>query len=162
MKDKVYELLNDQVRMEFASGWDYLGFAAYFDALGLTGFSHWYKIQAMEEQAHAMKIYDYLIKQGKKVELQEIPAPAHNFDGVSDVLNKGMEHEVAVSKAIHNICALADSVEDYATKNFLEWFVKEQVEEESNARELIEQLELFGTTPDSLYLLDRACAARRK
>lgn len=161
MKDKVYELLNDQIQMEFASGWEYLSFASYFDSIGLTGFSHWYKIQALEEQAHAMKIYDYLNKSGKRVELQELPMPELHFDGVADVLNKGMEHELAVSKSIHNICVLADSVEDFATRNFLEWFVKEQVEEESSARELIDQLELFGSTPDSLYLLDRACAARK-
>ncbi len=147
--------------MEFGSAWDYFSFAAYFDSIGLSGFSHWFKIQALEEEAHGAKIYTYLKDSGKKAVLQEIPSPMQSFDGIGDVLNKALEHEQAVTASIHNIYTLSEKLEDYATRNFLEWFIKEQVEEESNARELIEQLELFGSTPDSLYLLDRACAARK-
>ncbi len=161
MKDKVYELLNNQIQMEFASAWDYFAFAAYCDSLGLAGFAHWYKIQALEEESHGAKIYTYLRDCGRKPQLQSIPAPMQNFDGISDVLNQGLEHEKEVTASIHNIYNLAEKMEDYGTRNFLEWFIKEQVEEESNARDLIDQLELFGSTPDSLYLLDKACATRK-
>ena len=160
MKAKVHELLNQQINKEFYSAYLYLDFSNYFEVAGLDGFANWYKIQAQEERDHAMLFYQYLQNENQKVTLEAIPKPDQVFTCHLDVLKAGLEHEEYVTSLINEIYAAAYEVKDFRTMQFLDWFVKEQGEEETNANNLITKMELFGSDPKSLYMLNQELAAR--
>lgn len=160
MDKKVIELLNDQINKEFYSAYLYLEISNYFSDLDLDGFANWYYIQAQEERDHAMLFLKYLQQNGIKPVLKTIDAPVEDFKTAIDPLLKGAEHERYVTDLIHNIYDAAYSVKDFRTMQFLDWFVKEQAEEEENADKLVNKYKLFGDDPKSLYLLDQELAAR--
>ena len=160
MNSKVRELLNDQINKEFYSAYLYLEFSNYFSRVGLDGFANWYMIQAEEERDHAMLFYTYLQNENQPVELYAIGKPEVEINAHIDVLNKGLHHEEYVTSLINDIYSAAHDVKDYRTMQFLDWFVKEQGEEETNANNLISKYELFGSDPKGLYLLDQELAAR--
>ena len=157
---KVHELLNQQINKEFYSAYLYLDFSNYFKAKGLDGFANWYMVQAQEERDHAMLFYTYLQNENMPVTLEAIAKPDKEFRDNMDVLKAGLEHEEYVTSLINDIYAVAYEVKDFRTMQFLDWFVKEQGEEETNANDLITKLELFGSDPRSLYLLNSELAAR--
>ena len=161
MLDKnVVALLNDQVNKEFYSAYLYLDFSNYCEAKGLDGFANWYKVQAQEERDHAMLFVQYLQNNGEKVVLEAIDKPAVEIAGPKEVLDEGLKHEQYVTSLIHAIYEAAYAVKDFRTMQFLDWFVKEQGEEETNANDLISKMELFGSDPKSLYMLNSELAAR--
>ena len=160
MNAKVHELLNDQINKEFYSAYLYLDFSNYFKAKGLDGFANWYMIQAQEERDHAMLFYTYLQNENMSVTLKEIAKPDKVFENSIDVLLAGLEHEKYVTSLINNIYSEAYDVKDFRTMQFLDWFVKEQGEEETNANDLISKMELFGSDPKSLYMLNQELSAR--
>ncbi len=157
---KVHALLNDQINKEFYSAYLYLDFSNYFKARGLDGFANWYKIQAEEERDHAMLFYTYLQNENMPVTLEAIAKPDKVLDSDMSVLKAGLEHEIYVSSLINDIYAAAHEAKDFRTMQFLDWFVKEQGEEETNANDLITKMELFGSDPRGLYLLNQELAAR--
>jgi ferritin len=160
MDKKVTELLNDQINKEFYSAYLYLEIANYFNDLDLDGFANWYNIQAQEERDHALLFLRYMQNNGVPVKLKAIDAPDTAFAKPIDPLLKGAEHERYVTSLIHNIYDAAYSVKDFRTMQFLDWFVKEQGEEEENADKLVNKFRLFGDDPKSLYLFDRELAER--
>ena len=160
MNEKVHELLNQQINKEFYSAYLYLDFSNYFEDAGLDGFANWYKIQAQEERDHAMLFYQYLQNENQKVTLEAIAKPDKTFSSHMDVLKAGLEHEEYVTSLINDIYAAAYNVKDFRTMQFLDWFIKEQGEEETNANDLITKMELFGSDPKSLYMLNQELAAR--
>ena len=160
MNEKVHELLNQQINKEFYSAYLYLDFSNYFEDAGLDGFANWYKIQAQEERDHAMLFYQYLQNENQKVTLEAIAKPDKTFSNHMDVLKAGLEHEEYVTSLINDIYAAAYNVKDFRTMQFLDWFVKEQGEVETNANNLITKMELFGSDPKSLYMLNQELAAR--
>ena len=160
MDKKVIELLNDQINKEFYSAYLYLDIANFFNDLDLDGFANWYNIQAQEERDHALLFLRYLQSNGIKAELKAIDKPDKVFVNPIDPLYAGAEHERYVTDLIHNIYDAAYSVKDFRTMQFLDWFVKEQGEEEKNADTMVKKYELFGTDPKGLYLLDQEYAAR--
>ena len=157
---KVAELLNTQVNKEFYSAYLYLDFSNYYMDQGLEGFANWYKIQAQEERDHAMLFIQYLQNNGEKVELEAIDKPGVSLESAKAVLAEGLKHEQYVTSLIHTIYDAAYSVKDFRTMQFLDWFVKEQGEEETNADNLVKKFELFGDDPKSLYMLDNELGAR--
>ena len=157
---KVADLLNDQINKEFYSAYLYLDMNNYFEARGLDGFANWYRIQAMEERDHAMLFYQYLQNNDCPVTLGAIAQPDKEFKCDMDVLKAGLTHEEYVTSLIHNIYAAAYEIKDFRTMQFLDWFVKEQGEEETNARDMITKMELFGNDPKSLYMLNQELATR--
>jgi ferritin len=157
---KVHELLNQQINKEFYSAYLYLDFANYFKARGLDGFANWYMVQAQEERDHALLFLRYLQSNGVKVTLEAIDKPSEVFEKHLDPLLAGAKHERYVTSLIHNIYEAAYDVKDFRTMQFLDWFVKEQLEEEENADKLVNKYQLFGDDPKSLYLLDQELAAR--
>ena len=157
---KVVELLNQQVTKELYSAYLYLDMANYYKDVSLDGFYNWYKIQAMEERDHAMLFMEYLQQQGERVVLEAIDKPDKEFKEFIDPLKAGAEHERYVTSLIHDIYAAAYEVRDFRTMQFLDWFVKEQGEEETNADNLVKKFELFGDDPKSLYMLDNELGAR--
>ena len=160
LNEKVSALLNQQVNKEFYSAYLYLDFSNYFEARGLDGFANWYKIQAQEERDHAMLFYQYLQNNNEKVTLEAIAKPDKVFTCDMDPLKAGLEHEEYVTSLINDIYAAAYEVKDVRTMQFLDWFVKEQGEEETNANDLISKMELFGSDPKGLYMLNSELAGR--
>jgi len=160
MNKKVYELLNQQVNKEFYSAYLYLEFSNYFKSKGLDGFANWYMIQAQEERDHAILFYTYIQNQNQAVVLEAIDKPESSFASHMDVLKAGLEHEEYVTSLINDIFSAAYDVKDFRTMQFLDWFIKEQGEEETNAHDLISKMELFGADPKGLYMLNQELAAR--
>ena len=160
MDKKVSELLNDQINKELYSAYLYLDMANFYAAKGLDGFANWYEIQAKEEQDHAMLIYKYLHNNSQTVTLGAIAKPDKEFNALMDPLKAAHEHEQYVTSLINAIYAAAQAVNDYRTVQFLDWFVKEQGEEEKNSSDLITKLELFGSDPKGLYMLNSELAGR--
>lgn len=160
LDQKVIELLNDQINKEFYSAYLYLDIANYYIDNDLDGFGNWYTIQAQEERDHALLFLKYLQSNGIKVDLKPIDKPTEEFDCHLDPLLAGAKHERYVTSLIHDIYDAAYSVKDFRTMQFLDWFVKEQLEEEENADKLVNKYKLFGDDPKSLYLLDQELAAR--
>ena len=160
MDAKVYELLNDQINKELYSAYLYLDMANFYADKGLAGFQNWFTIQAQEERDHAMLMLQYLHNNGQHVELKAIAKPDKEFKDLMDPLKMALEHEEYVTSLINGIYAAASEVKDYRTLQFLDWFVKEQGEEETNANDMITKMELFGSDPKSLYMLNQELAAR--
>ena len=160
MNDRVHELLNDQINKELYSAYLYLDFSNYFKRVGLDGFANWYMIQAQEERDHAMLFYQFLQNENKDVTLKAIAKPDKDLKSDMDVLLAGLEHEKYVTSLIHDIYSAAYDIKDFRTMQFLDWFVKEQGEEETNANDMITKMELFGSDPKSLYMLNQELAAR--
>ncbi len=160
MDKNLAELLNDQINKEFYSAYLYLDMANFYSDKGLDGFANWYEIQAKEEQDHAMLIYQYLHNNNEKVTLKAIAKPDKTFTTLMDPLKAGLEHEQYVTSLINNIYSVATQVQDYRTVQFLDWFVKEQGEEEKNSTDLITKMELFGDDARTLYMLNSELAAR--
>jgi len=160
MDQKVHALLNEQINKEFYSAYLYLDFSNYFKAQGLDGFANWYMIQAQEERDHAMLFYTYLQNEDMPVTLEAVAKPEVDAPEHMDILKAGLAHEKYVTSLINDIYAAAYEVRDFRTMQFLDWFVKEQGEEETNANDLISKMTLFGSDPRSLYLLNQELAAR--
>lgn len=160
LNEKIASLLNDQVNKELYSAYLYLDFANYYADEGLDGFAHWYEIQAQEERDHAMMIRRYLIDNGVRVTFDKIAKPDKTFKEHIDPLNAGYEHEQYVTSLINNIYSLAFAQKDFKTMQFLDWFIKEQGEEEKNAEDQIKKMKMFGYDAKGLYSLNQELAAR--
>lgn len=160
LNEKVAELLNTQINKEFYSAYLYLSFSNYFSDEGLDGFANWYNVQAQEERDHAMLFVQYMQNNDAKITFEAIDRPDSEFKSHMEVLEAGLKHERYVTGLINNIYGTAYDIKDFRTMQFLDWFVKEQGEEETNAADLIKKMNLFGTDPKSLYLLDQELAAR--
>ena len=160
MDQKVARLLNDQINKEFYSAYLYLEFANYYAAAGLDGFENWYKVQAQEERDHAMLFYQYLQNNGEKITFEAIAKPDCSLSDTMAPLKAALKHEQYVTSLINDIYAAAYDVKDYRTMQLLDWFVKEQGEEEKNASDLITKMELFGADPKGLYMLNSELGAR--
>ncbi len=157
---KVSDLLNSQINKEFYSAYLYLDFSNYFADQGLNGFANWYKVQAQEERDHALLFVQYLLNNNFRVELDAIGKPDIVYQDSMSPLKAGLAHEEFVTASINIIYEAAYQVKDFRTMQFLDWFVKEQGEEETNANDLIRKMELFGSDPKGLYLLDQELATR--
>ena len=157
---KVKDLLNNQVNAEFYSAYLYLDFSNYYKDAGLDGYANWYMIQAQEERDHAMLFIQYLQQQGEAVVLEAIDKPDKKYKKFVDPLKMGAEHERVVTDLINTIYAAAYEEHDFRTMQFLDWFVKEQAEEEDNADDNVTKFELFGNDSKGLYELDAEMKTR--
>ena len=160
MDKKIAKLLNEQVNKELYSAYLYLDFANYYADEGLDGFAHWYEVQAQEERDHAFMIRRYLINSGVKVEFLPIAKPDKEFKNHLAPLEAGYEHEQYVTSLITAIYHEAFEQKDYRTMQFLDWFIKEQGEEETNADDMVKKMKLFGSDAKGLYALNQELAAR--
>lgn len=160
LSEKIVNLLNDQINKELYSAYLYLELSNYYADQNLKGFAHWYYVQTQEELAHAMIFRNYLIREGYPVHLETVEKPKVNLTCHLDPLKAAYEHELYVTSTIHNIYAAAQEERDYRTVSFIDWFVKEQAEEEDNAKDLVQRYEMFGEDKKSLYLLDSELGSR--
>ncbi|OPX71971.1 MAG: ferritin [Methanoregulaceae archaeon PtaB.Bin108] len=161
LKKSIEDALNKQLNAELYSSYLYLSMSAYCETVPLKGFAKWLRMQAEEEKAHGMKFFDYLIEAGGTVKLVKIDAPKTEWKSVGDVFNQVYEHEKKVTALINGLMDLAIKEKDYATQNYLGWFVKEQVEEEANASEIQAQIKMMGDIVGHLFWLDHELGKRK-
>lgn len=157
---KVEEILNEQINKEFYSAYLYLAMSAHFDEIGLRGFCHWTKVQAREEVDHGMIIFDYLIARNGNINLKQIEAPQADFQDPLQIFEKIYEHEKSVTSSIECVAYMSEDECDMATRNFIDWYIAEQVEEEATVFEIIKKLQMFGSDKTILYHLDKELAQR--
>lgn len=160
LNSKITDLINSQINKEFFSSYLYLEISNYFYDKSLNGFGNWFAIQTQEEYAHAMFFVKYLQNNAEKVVLEQIANPSQQFEDFKQPLTLTLEHEQMISASINDIYAEAYTLKDFKTMQFLDWFVKEQGEEEQRADDLCKRFDLFGTDSRGLYLLDTELAAR--
>lgn len=161
LKKSVEDALNKQLNAELYSSYLYLSMSAYCDSIPLKGFAKWLRMQAEEEKAHGMKFFDYIIEAGGTVKLAKIDGPKTGWKSVGDVFDQVYEHEKKVTGLINSLMDLSIKEKDYATQNFLGWFVKEQVEEEANASEIQAQIKMMGDIVGHLFWLDHELGKRQ-
>lgn len=152
--------ITEQINFELYSAYLYLDISNYYAENNLNGFSNWFRIQTQEERDHAMLFMTYLLNNSEKVTLKDIKAPNYTFSDFRQPAQIALEHELKVTKAIHDIYGCAYEAKDFRTMQFLDWFVKEQNEEEKNTEDIIKRYDLFGNDSKGLYLIDAELAAR--
>lgn len=161
ISDKMADALNEQINREMFSSYLYLAMSTHCRAEGLGGFATWLGIQAKEENEHAMKFLKYVEEQGARVELKAIKAPPAKFASPVKIFEDVLAHERFITGSIHALMDQAVKEKDYATQAELQWFVKEQVEEEAHAGEILGKLQLIGPDSRGLFMIDREMGARK-
>lgn len=156
----IADLLNEQINKELFSAYLYLDMANYYADKNLDGYENWFYVQTQEERDHAMLMRQYLLNNGEAVHFTEIAAPNMNYADFRAPLVKSFEHEQFVTASINKIYAEAVKINDFRTIQFLDWFVKEQGEEEKNADDNIKKFDLFAGDPKGLYMLNSEMKAR--
>ena len=152
--------LNQQIQEEYYSAYLYLSMSAYLDRRGLSGMSHWMRIQYQEEEFHALKLYDYILERGGEVELLPIQKPQNDWTSVLKVFQDALAHEEYITGKINGLVDLAITEKDHASNNFLQWYVEEQVEEEDTANTNVHALTLIEDDSRGLLMLDREMSTR--
>jgi ferritin len=160
MKSEVRDALSEQIKHEFYSSYLYLSMAGSFEVANFPGFAHWMRQQSEEEREHATKIFDFLLDRGEHVQLQSIDQPPYAFRSPLDAFEQALEHEKEITSRIHKLYELSVQEKDYPAEVFLSWFVKEQVEEEKAATEIVERLRMAGEDSAALLLLDKELGER--
>lgn len=157
---KMVDALNEQVNAEMYSAYLYLSMESHFKSLNLNGFANWMRVQTQEEMTHAMKIYDFINERGGRVTLKPIDGPPTKWESPTAVFEAVYVHEQKVTALINKLVDLAIEEKDHATNTFLQWFVNEQVEEESSADEKVQQLKMMEKAPGGMFMLDRELGQR--
>lgn len=160
LNKKIVDLLNSQINKEFYSSYLYLDMSNYYYDKNLNGFGNWFAIQTQEEYAHAMLFVKYLQNNSEKVVLNAIAAPDKTYSDFKQPLEASLEHEIFISTSINDIYAETFALKDFKTMQFLDWFVKEQGEEEQKSDDLNKRYDLFGTDARGLYMLDAELLTR--
>ncbi|QTA83970.1 Bacterial non-heme ferritin [Desulfonema limicola] len=160
LSKKMEDALNDQINAELYSAYLYMSMSAYFEAEGLNGFAQWMKAQAQEEQLHAEKFYSYINERDGRVILKAVDAPPFKWDSALAVFKDILAHEQKVTGLINHLVDLAIEQKDHAAHQFLQWFVEEQVEEESSVRSVIDELNLIGGGGSGMFMLNRELGQR--
>ncbi len=160
ISEKITQALNEQVNREMYSAYLYMSMSAHCNQVGLKGFANWFMVQYHEEMLHAMKIYEYIQRQGAEITLAAIKAPPAAFASPMDMFTQTLAHEQFITRSINDLMELAILEKDHASQIFLEWYVTEQVEEEENDNDIIAQLKFIKDNPQGLMMLDRELAGR--
>lgn len=160
ISNKINEIINEQINKEFYSGYLYLSMSAHLKELGLFGFSSWLKLQAKEEVEHGLKLFDYLLERNSFVTLKQIRTPEFEFEGILSIFYKIYEHEKCITESVMKIAKTAEEECDRTTLSYIDWFIREQIEEEQAIKNIIKRIELFGDDKTSLYLMDKELGER--
>lgn len=160
LNKKMEKAYNDQINAELYSAYLYLSMASYFEDQGFGGFGHWMRLQAQEELEHSMKFIGYVQTRGGRVILEKIEKPTEEWDSPLAAFSGALEHEQYITGRINNLVKLANELNDYASGQFLLWYVEEQVEEEEHAGEICDKLKLVGDSPQGILFLDKELSGR--
>lgn len=161
LSKELEQAINEQINNEFWSAYLYLSMSMHFNSQGLAGFAHWFYIQFDEEQGHAKKMMDYLIERGSKVELKPIAAVPTYWESPVKAFEDTLTHETEVTLNIHKLVKQAREENDYATENLMMTFVNEQVEEEANAKAIVEELRWLGDDKAGVFALNEKLGTRQ-
>ena len=157
---KMEDALNNQINEELFSAYLYFAMAADFEHKNWLGMANWMKIQAQEEMAHALKLYNWINERGGKAEFQAIKMPQSNWDSPLAAFKEAYGHEQHITSCIYDLVKTARNTGDIATEIFLQWFVTEQVEEESNASAIVDQIEKVQESTNAMVMLDKELGSR--
>lgn len=160
ISEKMAAAINEQINAELYSAYLYMSMMTQFEAQGLKGIANWMRVQSMEETTHAYKFYDYVIERGGVVKLKGIEGPPTEWATALAAFENVAEHEALVTSLINNLMDIAIETRDHASTSFLQWFIDEQVEEESAAADIIGKLKLIGDNPQGLFMIDQELGAR--
>ena len=152
--------INNQINFEIYSGYIYLAMSSYCNVLGLKGAAHWFFVQMQEEMLHALRMYKYVVDQGEHAEMLAVKQPELKYKSLLHMFETALKHEKIVTSRIYNLVNIAREEKDHATDNFMQWFVKEQVEEEATAGEIVANLKLAGDNVGGIFMIDKDLAAR--
>jgi ferritin len=161
LKPNVAEAINRQIHAELYSAYLYLSMAACLQSRNLAGMAHWLRVQAREELGHAMKFYDHVLERGGTVVLGALEAPPANWESPLAAFEDAYQHECHITSRIHKLADLAAEEKDYALSVLLNWFVKEQVEEEATALAIVEKLRMVAGSNSGLLMLDHHLGQRQ-
>ena len=160
LSKQLHDAVNAQINAELWSAYLYLAMSMDAEAKGYKGVANWYHVQFREEQDHARIFMNYLNSRDAKVVLQPIDAVPETWESVADMFKQTLEHEKKVTALINNLASIANEDRDFASINRLNWFIDEQVEEEENARDMIQAVAAVIDNKYGLYMLDKELAAR--
>ncbi|MDR0590450.1 MAG: ferritin [Puniceicoccales bacterium] len=160
MKQQLFDLFQAQIRNELESAYKYLGMAAYFETTPFKGFASWMRLQAKEEIEHATKFFDYVHDRGHHLQLPAIQAVATEYASPLEAFCEALAHEQLVTRLINGMYRVAIEVEDYAAQILLQWYIAEQVEEETQAQDFIDRLEMADGDVSSLLIIDKSAGKR--
>ncbi len=160
ISEKMENALNAQINAEMYSAYLYLSMHAYVAKSGLKGFANWMYVQVQEEMAHAMGLYNYILTRGGTVSLDKIEKPQGSWNSILEVVQEVLKHEQKVTSLINGLVDVAEEVKDRAAMSFLDWYVKEQVEEEDNVETMLATLNLIGSDVNALLNYDKELSAR--
>jgi ferritin len=161
ISDKMEKALNEQINEELYSSYLYLAMSAWFESQNLPGFASWMKVQAQEEHGHAMKFFEFLHERRGTVTLEAIKAPGKEWKSPLAAFDAALVHEQHITGRINELVNLAVAEKDHATAGFLQWFVKEQVEEEASADRIVQMLKMAANAPGALLMLDHQMGERK-
>ncbi len=161
MHERLQEGFQAHMQVEFASAYLYLSMAGFCAHRGLQGIARWLRIQWHEELKHALKFYDFLLERGIAPQLRALEKPPEQWSSLQELFEQVLAHEQKVTARIHELYRQALELQDYPAQVFLHWFIEEQVEEENQARAVLDQLRLVGESGAGVYLLDQRLGERR-
>ncbi|MFI1744863.1 ferritin [Thalassobellus sediminis] len=147
--------LNNQIRIEAESSQIYLAMACWAEVKGLEGVAGFMYDQSDEERAHMLKLVKFVNERGGHAKISQLAAPHVTFNSFKEMFEELFKHEVFVSESINELVHITLQEKDYATHNFLQWYVSEQIEEEAVARTILDKINLIGDDKGGLYLFDR-------
>jgi len=161
LRKKLEDAINEQIKSELYSAYLYLAMAAHCEYKNFKGFANWLKIQAKEEVSHAMRLYDFVNDRGGRVVLGAINQPPVEYQSITEIFEKVLNHEKEVTAKINHLYDLAKEENDYALQVHLQWFINEQVEEEKNPAEILAMLQLAGESGNGIMMLDHELGERK-
>jgi len=158
---KLETALNQQINEEMFSAYLYLSMSAYFQQLNLSGFASWMKVQAQEEMSHAMKFFHFLEEMDGRIALRTIQEPEKKWQSPLAAFTAALKHEQHISGRINDLYRLALAESCYPMQIMLQWFIKEQVEEEASAAQIVHELTQVKDSPQGLWMINRELGARK-
>jgi ferritin len=155
LSELIEKALNNQIKIEAESSQIYLAMACWAEVKGLEGIAVFMYKQSQEERDHMLKLIKFVNERGGHAKVSELSAPHVTFNSFKEMFEELFNHEVFVSNSINELVHISLQEKDYATHNFLQWYVSEQIEEEAVARTILDKINMIGDDKGGLYLFDR-------
>lgn len=161
LSEEIESLLNDQVRKEAKSSFNYLAMSAWCERAGFINSAKFFEIQSDEERQHMKRIFNYVSSVGGTAITPSVDQVQQDFESFRSVFESALEQEIAITHSISNIVEKCAEAKDYTTANFLNWFLGEQVEEEAVARRCLEIFDIVDQQGLGYLMIDREIAQVR-
>lgn len=155
----VEKSINEQIKREEHSSRIYIAMASWAERNGFPGAASWLYVQTEEERIHMLKLVHYLNDRGGTAVIPALDAPGAKFKSLPDVFQQVLKHEEFISESINDLYAVCTKEKDFTTSNFLQWYINEQIEEETTVRNILDQIKLAGTDKGGLFMMDKEFAA---